>query len=58
MCGKWTKRSRRIFRKLLKEVNGGLVDDGGEMTDEVDGGWWTRRKGRRTSEVRGKHRVV
>jgi hypothetical protein len=23
MCGRWTKRSRRIWRRLLKEVNGG-----------------------------------
>jgi hypothetical protein len=25
MCGRWTKRNRRIFKRLLKEVNGGEV---------------------------------
>jgi hypothetical protein len=24
MCGRWTKRSRRIFKRLMKEVSGGL----------------------------------
>jgi hypothetical protein len=38
MCGRWTKRSRRIFMRLLKEVNGGLVEGGGEMADEVGEG--------------------
>jgi hypothetical protein len=26
MCGRWMKRSRRIFMRFLKEVNGGLVE--------------------------------
>jgi hypothetical protein len=26
MCGRWTKRSRRIFMRLLKKVNGGLAE--------------------------------
>jgi hypothetical protein len=38
MCGRWTKRSRRIFMRRLKEVNEGLVEGGGEMADEVGGG--------------------
>jgi hypothetical protein len=38
MCGRWMKRSRRIFMRLLKEVNRRLVEGGGEMADEVDGG--------------------
>jgi hypothetical protein len=33
MCGRWTKRSRRIFMRLLKEVNKGLVEGSGEMAD-------------------------
>jgi hypothetical protein len=46
MCGRWTKRSRRIFMRLLKEVNGGLVEGDGEMADEVGGGRSERGEGR------------
>jgi hypothetical protein len=50
MCGRWTKQSRRIFMRLLKEVNGGLVEGGGEMADEVGGGRLERRGGQEEQE--------
>ncbi len=36
--------------RLLKEVNGGLVEGGGEMVDEVDGGRSERGRGREEQE--------
>jgi hypothetical protein len=50
MCGRWTKRSRRIFMRLLKEVNRGLVEGGGEMPDEVGRGRSEKGGGREEQE--------
>jgi hypothetical protein len=50
MCGRWTKRSRRIFMRLLKEVNRGLVEGSGEMADKVDRGRSERGGGQEEQE--------
>jgi hypothetical protein len=34
MCGRWTKRSGRIFMRLLKEVNRGRSEKGGGQVEQ------------------------
>ncbi len=61
MCGRWTKRSRRIFMRLLKEVNRGLVKGGGEEEERSKNGFFLGKRnvsGGGVLSVGDEHRVV